>query len=186
MLPSYRPQDLCDFQTTVTLTSNLACTGLECVSDALGVFEVEAGVHYEYIEPKCVHMPFYDDAAKVFAQWSNDVYMCADKRTPSAMATCVGGYNDRHPGSTSKWADVLGNFREEKLTYEQNEDRCADWGVGRSVGDAQVGYMHALPTSLQIFLSSNLLLLNLETSAARRAILQCRRALHVLQELHGR
>ena len=136
VLPSYRPQDLCDFRTIVTLTDNLPCTGLECISDTLGVFEVAPGVHYEYIEPKCVHMPFYDDAAKVFAEWSNHVFMCADKRTPSAMATCVGGSNDRHPTSTN-WADVLSNFREEKLTYAQNANRCSDWN--RTVGDPQVG-----------------------------------------------
>ena len=56
--------------------------------------------------------------------------MCADKRIASARSTCCGTYSDRgtysqHPN----WADVLSEYRGERLTYAQNEARCSDWGL---------------------------------------------------------
>lgn len=81
-----------------------------------------------------MHLPFHDDPAKVFAGWSNDLYMCADKKLASARSTCCGLYSDRDL-AVLEWADVLSEYRGERLTYEQNKVRCADWN--RSICDPQ-------------------------------------------------
>ena len=52
--------------------------------------------------------------------------MCADKRLPSARSTCCGSYPWRDPGIFD-WADVLLEYRGERLTYAGNQARCADW-----------------------------------------------------------
>ena len=56
------------------------------------------------------------------------MFMCADKRLPSAISSCCGGYSDRDPPSNLDWADVLCEYRGERLTFEDNSRRCADWG----------------------------------------------------------
>eukprot|EP00804_Cyclotella_cryptica_P004534 CCRYP_006892-RA/>CCRYP_006892-RA protein AED:0.17 eAED:0.17 QI:494/0.84/0.6/1/0.94/0.9/20/0/2106 len=134
VLPSPRPKDTCSFDTIVTLDRNLECEGQECAVSTVRVVEVMAGVFYEYIHLPCVHLPFYSDAVKVFAGWGNYIYMCADKKLPSARSTCCGSYTDRDL-SISHWADVLSEYRGERLTYQGNTERCAAWG--RTVCDPQ-------------------------------------------------
>jgi len=107
------------------------------------------GVYYEYIPVPCVHLPFYGDPSnhptnkngpvKLFANWNNWLVMCGNKKIPSALSTCCGGYSERPPypnnGSDGPRADVLSEYRREKLTYAGNEARCQDWG--RSSCDPQ-------------------------------------------------
>jgi hypothetical protein len=99
VLPSQRPQDVCDFQTLVTLDENLECHGRECLVDTLRVVEVFPGTFYEYIQTPCVYFPFYssEHSAKVFANWDNSITMCADKRAASALSSCCGGYSEQNP-----------------------------------------------------------------------------------------
>jgi len=134
VLPSYRAKDLCEFQTLVTLDENLSCDERECAVDTVRVVEVVPGVYYEYIHAPCVYLPFYNNPVKLFAAWSNTVAMCGDKKLPSALSTCCGTYSDRLPNSHNTWADVLSEYRYERLTYKGNEARCTAWG--RSVCDA--------------------------------------------------
>jgi len=157
VLPSYRNQDVCDFETIVKLDENLACQGKECRVDTVRTIEVVPGTYYEYLRPgesddkccvfhlfitsqssshisECVYFPFYQDAAKVFAGYNQDIAMCADKRLPSALSTCCGGYSDRHPVDR-EWADVLSEYRGELLTYNGNSGRCTSWG--RSICDPE-------------------------------------------------
>lgn len=46
--------------------------------------------------------------------------MCANKNLTSALPTCCGGYPDRKPESTSPWADVLTEYRNERTTYSKS------------------------------------------------------------------
>ena len=61
--------------------------------------------------------------------WNNGLAMCADKKLASARSSCCGTYSDRDLG-VSNWADILSEYHGERLTYSQNEQRCADWGRG--------------------------------------------------------
>ena len=59
-----------------------------------------------------------------------DLYMCADKRLSSARSTCCGTYADRGTYSQHPtYADLLSEYRGERLTYAQNEIRCTDWSL---------------------------------------------------------
>ena len=51
VLPSYRNQDVCDFETIVKLDENLACQGKECRVDTVRTIEVVPGTYYEYLRP---------------------------------------------------------------------------------------------------------------------------------------
>lgn len=63
--------------------------------------------------------------------------MCADKNLASARSTCCGTYTDRDLLGFD-WADVLSEYRGERLTYAGNEERCNAWG--RTVCDpARIG-----------------------------------------------
>jgi hypothetical protein len=97
VLPSERPQDLCNFDMLVTLTDNLQCGGKECLVDTVKVVEVVSGVFYEYIPTSCVTFPFYNDPAKIFSGNDVNIAMCGNKKLPSAISTCCGSYGDRLP-----------------------------------------------------------------------------------------
>lgn len=88
----------------------------------------------EYIPVPCVTLPFYNDAAKIFAGSDVNYAMCGNKNLPSALSTCCGTYTDRDPVSNRDYADVLSEYRFEALTYEGNVDRCTEWGKQPAVG----------------------------------------------------
>lgn len=130
ILPSKRPQDLCDFQINVELDENLSCYGNECLVDTVSVVEVVPGVYYEYIPRPCVHLAVYPRPLTVFSGNLIRATMCANRKIPSAMSTCCGRYENRNPADESRndWADVLCEFRKELVTFDGNEERCALWG----------------------------------------------------------
>ena len=68
----------CKWSNTVTLDSNLDCTGKECDADTLRVVEVTAGMHYEYVRPACVEQVFFANAKKVIFRDRNEDSSCAN------------------------------------------------------------------------------------------------------------
>lgn len=128
ILPSARPQDLCDFQMNVELDENLLCYKGECRVDTVSVVEVAAGVYYEYVPRACVYLQIYEEPVTVFSGYNVQAVMCANKKIPCAMSTCCGSYVDRHPEESKKtWADVPCEFRNELVTFDGNKERCALW-----------------------------------------------------------
>ena len=141
VLPSPRPQDMCDFQGTITLDESLSYCDTsgsavykECHVDTARVVELLPGVYYEYVRPPCVNFPFIPEsaAAKVIAQSSTAA--CADKRLPSATSSCCG-YAAVGGGGRNTWIDILSEYRNERMTYDGNAARCQDWGQNRNVCD---------------------------------------------------
>jgi hypothetical protein len=56
--------------------------------------------------------------------------MCANKLISSARATCCGTYPDRGTYTQQPdWADVLNEYRGERLSFAENESRCTYWGL---------------------------------------------------------
>lgn len=98
--------------------------------DTVKVVEVVSGAYYEYIPAPCVYLPFYEDGAKIFSGFNYNIAMCGNKKIPSALSTCCGVYPNRQPNANgvSNYGDVLSEYRNEKLTYAGNQDRCEDWG----------------------------------------------------------
>jgi len=140
VLPSPRPQDMCDFQATITLDQSLSyCDDddssnfyMECHVDTLRVVELLPGVYYEYVRLPCVNMPFIadSDSVKVVANHDMRTAICADKRLASATSSCCGHYDDRLPTSGyTNYTDMFSEYRGERLTFEGNSVRCIqDWG----------------------------------------------------------
>lgn len=66
----------------------------------------------------------------------NNLSMCADKRLSSARSSCCGTSTTRDlPTYAYYYADILSEYRGERLTYAGNEERCNAWG--RTVCDPQ-------------------------------------------------
>ena len=94
--------------------------------------------HSEHIPVPCVYRSFYDDPVKLFANWNLGIAMCGNKKVESALSTCTGQYSDRQL-SVSRYADVLSEYRLEKLTYDGNNRRCNDWGRGNLIDPQRIG-----------------------------------------------
>eukprot|EP00956_Cyclotella_meneghiniana_P035458 scaffold115176_cov24-Cyclotella_meneghiniana.AAC.2 len=69
---------------------------------------------------------------------NNDIVMCADKSLSSARSTCCGSYSNRDLSGVG-WADVLSEYRGERLTFDQNVDRCLAWGRDEVCDPARIG-----------------------------------------------
>lgn len=102
--------------------------------------------HSEHIPVPCVYRSFYDDPVKLFANWNLGIAMCGNKKVASALSTCTGKYTDqpggafkRQPDGASQYADVLSEYRLEKLTYDGNNRRCNDWGRGNLIDPQRIG-----------------------------------------------
>ena len=85
----------------------------------------------------------------MFDRWKNNLNMCANKLLPSARSTCCGTYSDidlytpRWVGEV-EWADVLSEYRGERLTFAQNKARCEDWGRSECHDPQRLGSMSQL------------------------------------------
>ena len=115
------------------LDDNLDCFSRECQIDTVNIVQVIPGVFYEYIRLPCVTFPVHSNSVKVYSDTNWQYMMCADRNLPSALATCCGGYSNREPApvysqDNKKYADILPQYRDEKITFDSNEKRCQeDW-----------------------------------------------------------
>lgn len=84
----------CSFPVTVTLSSSLDCSGIECSIDTVRLVEV-AGLFYEYIRPACVQQSFYNDGKVLARRYEETNIVCGDPRLEVAVAaSCQGEYDD--------------------------------------------------------------------------------------------
>ena len=108
----------CTYPSAVSLTSDIACVGLECDVDTLRVIQVAPNVFYEYVRRPCVHFAFLDDAKTVYTGISANTMarMCASPSQPVATTTCC--YNN----STTPYLSCVhtGEF----VAYDTNFQRC--------------------------------------------------------------
>ena len=107
---------VCTYPTVVTLSSDLACDGLECDVDTVRVVQVSPNVFYEYVQQPCVNLAFIESgfSKAVFAGSSNGAGMCADSRRPVATTTCC----------ESGLATISCVYNGEYVKYDTNTDRC--------------------------------------------------------------
>lgn len=62
----------CQYPASITLSSDLSCTGDECEVDTLRVVQVAEGIYYEYVQVPCVELAFYKNAKKISPRYSWD------------------------------------------------------------------------------------------------------------------
>jgi len=79
----------CTLRSEVTLSAELACSGVECEVDLttvrlLKLVNGNRTAFFEWLRPACVEMAVYNDAKRISRSNDEDRDMCADPRTPAA------------------------------------------------------------------------------------------------------
>ena len=112
------------FAITVTLDSNIECTGRECDADELRVVQV-GNVFYEYVRPACVEQVFYNEAKKLTYRNTNQLASCANPKLAYASEACQ---TDRKPYTkiAVRYSNYI--FDQERVLYSTGQDRCLEDG----------------------------------------------------------
>ena len=118
LLCSEDSDGVCQFQNSVTLSSNYECTGIECDVDVVRVVQVESNAFYEYVPPPCVNMAFFNDPAKISPRYSTDKVMCADPSLAVASEACCSIGNS--------YATRNSIFSGERVTLATAKSRCVE------------------------------------------------------------
>ena len=106
----------CQYQTSITLSSDLGCIRNECNVDTLRVVQVSQGIFYEYVRKPCVELAFYKNAKKILPRYSWDPAMCANPLLPVASEACC---------EVNKNAAIRNAIYDgERMTLNSAEDRC--------------------------------------------------------------
>jgi hypothetical protein len=113
----------CNFSSVVTLSTNLACDGVECDVDTARVVQVAPGVFYEYLRQPCVQLAFYEGGKKVFAGWNQYMNMCANPKMPVAAPACCRG-------DTPSYGYRVCEYSGERVTFGSATERCEALSVG--------------------------------------------------------
>lgn len=108
----------CVFMNSITLQSNLDCTGIECEVETVRVVQVEANAYYEFVHQPCVNMVFYKNPVKISPRFSTDKVMCANPKLPVASEACCS-LGDNYATRNSKYAG-------ERMTFSTAESRCSE------------------------------------------------------------
>lgn len=115
----------CTFPSTVVLADNLACHGnVECNADTLHAIKLvdpitSTVVYYEYIDPPCVRLAFFDDGQTTQYSYGKQ---CADPTVASitGVACCS---NATKAVLSNGGGECL--YIAEATTYSTAEERCA-------------------------------------------------------------
>ncbi len=105
---------------TVTLDSDVACTGKECDVDSLIVVRIQQNppIYYEYIRSPCVELSFYENAKKITTDW--DKSMCGNPKLDSAHDACCEDPFASYPMGAGAYC--LYDF--ERTTHSTAKSRC--------------------------------------------------------------
>ena len=118
----------CNYMSSVTLDMNHNCTDIECDIETVRVVQVEENVYYEFVQPPCVNMMFYNDAVKISPRYSSGKVMCADPNLPVASEACCS-FGDVSAIRNSKYSG-------ERMSFAGAESRCQD--ISKDVCDFYV------------------------------------------------
>ena len=108
----------CNFKNSVTLTSNLNCSGMECDVDIVRVVQVAQNAFFEYVSAPCIKMAFFNNARKLSPRFGSDPSVCANPDLPVASEACCT------LGSVDATRNAL--YSGERMTFETAKTRCKD------------------------------------------------------------
>ncbi len=116
----------CTFPLTVTLTSNLACTGKECNAQrviAVKIVDPVAKVtrYYQYVGLPCVRLTLFDNGQLIKRDGSRS--QCADPTTRVASPTCCSGT----AVASNYTSECL--FANEAADFATTQQRCQSMGL---------------------------------------------------------
>jgi hypothetical protein len=121
ILCNARTDGQCQYKNTVTLASNIQCTGIECSLDTLRVIKVGENSFYEYVHPPCVSQVFYDNAKTISQRYREDPTMCTNSELPVAAEACCS--------FGSSQAIRVSMFDGERLKLSSARSRCESVGL---------------------------------------------------------
>lgn len=108
----------CKFKNSVTLSTNLNCTAIECNVDTVRVVQVGPDAFFEYVSPPCVNMAFFNNARKLSPRFGTDPSVCANPELPVASEACC------ELGDVEATRNAL--YSGERMTFETAKTRCRD------------------------------------------------------------
>lgn len=119
----------CDYLSTVTLDSNLACGGIECSVQTVRVVRLGTGVFYEYEELPCVELEFYPNARTIttYGGAFKDLGAqprCANPLVAAAGPACCTMAAAAVGAAVGGNADGAARYSGERVTFTENEQRC--------------------------------------------------------------
>ena len=111
----------CRYKSSVVLSRNLVCNGVECDIESARVVKVK-DVFYEYVQPACASFDFFENGKKAMKAVRRGA-RCVDSRAMVATASCC------IPGDDVGYPEC--NFLGERVDYESAVGQCS--AVGRSL-----------------------------------------------------
>jgi len=108
----------CQYENSVTLTSNLKCSSRECDVDTVRVVQVAEKIFFEYVHPPCVKQSFYNNAKKLFPSSSSGKAVCGNPLLSVGSEACC---------DANSYTAVRNYIYDgERMPYQMAEDRCRD------------------------------------------------------------
>jgi len=138
----------CAYTSTVTLSTNLDCDGLECDIDTVrmvAIVDDSSGgfVYYEYVRPACVELEFFENGKTIansrYGKQANNGetshLMCANPKSLAATPMCCDVSDQR----TNRLGESQCVYESERVSFATAEARCqiepgkelCEWGQSR-------------------------------------------------------
>lgn len=112
----------CQYAMTVTLESNLPCTGKECQADTARVVDAGDGIYYEYVSPACVDQAFYRNAKKIIFKDRMRDSSCANPLLPYASEACCS------TADVAAYRNPEYIYDQERVLFSTAASRCEAMG----------------------------------------------------------
>ncbi len=118
----------CRFRSSIELTSNLACSGIECEMDTARLVRVDAGgssYYFEYVPLPCVSLLFLEQGVGRFVEsvasdGSLNDKLCMEPRAAVASPACC-------TAQAHNCFEYPCAYVEDRITYESALQRCERW-----------------------------------------------------------
>lgn len=109
----------CKYSETVQLDENLSCFGIECSLDQIEVIQVADGIFYEFVNPPCVQMAFFEQGRMVSPSVSSlsQATTCVDMDSRVGASACCASDDTIATFNTCKYTG-------EKVSFDEAVRRC--------------------------------------------------------------
>lgn len=115
----------CNFKADVLLDEDLDCFEDECMLDTVRTLSIN-GIFYEYVQPPCVHLAFFDGGRSAVHQ-TYDTLVCADPRVADAVPTCCDidewnpFWNDKYYGERTLFSTAVDRCNPTQTLCDHNK-----------------------------------------------------------------
>lgn len=114
-------------RTSVELSTDLECTGIECMVDLFRVVKVDS-VFYEWVPRPCTMLAFYNGKQIQTSDSSSNGQICANPDLPVAREACCRPDTREDVKQAKMVSGVTHLYEGERMTWARANDRCRDYG----------------------------------------------------------